>query len=293
MAETSSEEEIMIKSSTLRRAFAHFLPLSGVALAIGLAAGWQLRAIDFRAEAAEDLQALGRAQVERFYAGTAGKAPLEHVLGEGFQLIRTDGTRYDRTGYLGNPASLQTYSLEDFRTTRSGDVLTVTFFTTYRGMLEGVAWDVARVPRLAVFGREGGDWKLQAFANLGQGQIANLEAEAPKAVDAWLGAVTSGEVERIRSVLAPEFQIARADGSAYNAADYLASDLPRFAAMPGVSKLVATGHGDYLVARYWLTVDGTIGGQAMEAEAPRLTVFRRSGDTWLVVAHANFATVGK
>ena len=56
-----------------------------------------------KAEAAENLQALGRTQVERFYAATSGKAPLEDVLGEGFQLIRTDGTRYDRTGYLGNP----------------------------------------------------------------------------------------------------------------------------------------------------------------------------------------------
>jgi hypothetical protein len=284
----------MTKPSNGQPGFRCFLPFSiVVALAIGVAAGSQLRALWSGAEAAEDVQALGRAQVERFYAGTSGKAPLEDVLGEAFQLIRTDGTRYDRTGYLGNPASLQTYSLDGFRTTQSGDVLTVTFFTTYRGTLEGVAWDVARVPRLAVFGLEGGDWKLQAFANLGQGQMASPETEAGKAVEAWLAAVASGEVDRIRSVLAPEFQIARADGSAYTAPDYLASDLPRFAAVPGVSKLVATGYGDYLVARYWLTVDGTIGDQAMEAEAPRLTVFRRSGDTWLVVAHANFASLEK
>ena len=284
----------MTKSSIVQRGFGHFLPWStAAALAIGLAAGWQLRAFESGAEAAEDVEALGRAQVERFYAGTAGKAPLEDVLGEGFQLIRTDGTRYDRTDYLGNPASLQTYSLDGFRTTRSGDVLTVTFFTTYRGTLEGVAWDVARVPRLAVFGLEGGDWKLQAFANLGQGQIANLETEASKAVEAWVGAVASGEVERIRSVLAPEFQIARADGSAYTAADYVSSGLPRLSGRPGVTKLVATGYGDHIVARYWLTVDGTIGGKAVGAEAPRLTIFRRSGDDWLVVAHANFAPIGR
>lgn len=284
----------MAKLHKDRRGFAHFLPSATMtALALGLVVGWQLHDLDPSAEAAEDLQALGRAQVERFYAGTSGKAPLENVLGEGFQLIRTDGRRYDRSGYLDNPASLQTYTLDGFRTTRSGDVLTVTFFTTYRGTLEGVAWEVARVPRLAVFGLEDGDWKLQAFANLGQGQMTNPETVAGKAVDGWLTAVASGEVDRIRPILAPEFQIARADGSAYNAADYLASDLPRFTAMPSVAKLVATGYGDHLVARYWLTVDAMIGDQAMEAEAPRLTVFRRSGDTWLVVAHANFATIGK
>ena len=284
----------MTRSSVVGWGIGNVRPLSLLAaMAIGLVAGWQLRAFNAGAEAAEDLQALGRAQVERFYAGTSGKAPLEDVLGQGFQLIRTDGRRYERRGYLDNPASLQTYSLDGFRTTRSGDVLTVTFFTTYRGTLEGVAWDVARVPRLAVFGLEDGEWKLQAFANLGQGQMAHPETEAGKAVEGWLSAVSSGQVDRLRSVLAPEFQIARADGSAYNATDYLASDLPKFAAMPGVSKLVATGYGDHLVVRYWLTVDAKIGGQAMEAEAPRLTVFRRTGDAWLVVAHANFASIGR
>ena len=58
------------------------------------------------------------------------------------------------------------------------------------------------------------------------------EAEARKAVNSWLGAVASGEKERIGSVLAPEFQIARADGSAYGAAEYLESGLPKIADSP-------------------------------------------------------------
>lgn len=32
-------------------------------------------------------------------------------------------------------------------------------------------------------------------------------------------------------------------------------------------------------------------GRAVEALAPRLTVFRREGDVWLVVTHANFAQI--
>ncbi len=281
----------MIKSSPARGGAGRLLPASAAALAIGVLAGWQLRAPGPAAIAAEDLDALGRMQVERFYAGTAGAAPLGDVLGEGFQLIRTDGTRYDRAGYLANPASLQTYSLDGFKATRSGDVLTVTFFSTSRVTVEGIERDVTRMPRLAVFAREGGDWKLQAFANLGLGGAIDPEAEARRAVDSWLGAVASGAKERIRDVLAPEFQIARADGSAYNAAEYIASGLPKIAGEPSVARLVATGYGDLLVARYWLTIDETIGGKAVEAQAPRLTVFRRSGDAWLVVAHANFAGV--
>ncbi len=265
--------------------------VSAAALAVGVIAGWHLRGPGPAANAAEDLDALGRAQVERFYAGTSGKAPLADIVGKGFQLMRTDGTRYDGAGYLANPASLQTFDLDGFKATQAGDALIVTFFASLKGRIEGVDYDVARLPRLAVFTRVDGDWKLQAFANLGLGSAADPEAEARKAVDSWLGAVASGMKDKVAGVLAPEFQIARADGSAYGAADYLESGLPKIKGVPVVAKLVATGYGDHLVARYWLTIDLTVDGKAVQAYAPRLTVFRRSEGAWLVVAHANFATV--
>lgn len=279
----------MTNASHARHGAGRLVAVCAMMLAAGVAAGWQLRGIDGAARAAEDLNALGRAQVERFYAGTAGKADLAGILGKAFQLIRTDGTRYDRDGYLDNPASLQSYELDGFATTRVGDTLVVTFFASFKGTVEGIAQVVTRSPRLAVFTHGDGDWKLQAFANLGLGSATDAQAEAVKAVDAWLGALASGEPERIRGVLAPEFQIARADGSAYDAAGYLASDLPKIAATPKVDQLVATGYGDLLVTRYRLSIQETIGGKAVEGEAPRLTVFRRSGGAWLVAAHANFA----
>ncbi len=80
---------------------------SAAALAIGVFVGWQLRALGTAANTAEDLDALARAQVERFYAGTAGRAPLAEMLGEGFQFIRTDGTRYDPgPGYATHRSSI-------------------------------------------------------------------------------------------------------------------------------------------------------------------------------------------
>jgi ketosteroid isomerase-like protein len=267
------------------------LPVLAATLVVGVLAGWQLRGLDGVVSAADDPEALARAQVERFYAATAGKVPLEEVLGDGFQLIRTDGARYDRPGYLANPASLQTYELDGFRATRSGDVLVATFFASFRGRVEGVEYDVVRSPRLAVFTRADGDWKLQAFANLGFGAAIEAGEEARKAVDSWLAAVASGDKARIRAVLAPEFQIARADGSAYGAADYLESGLPQITGVPVAENIVATGYGDLLVARYRLTIDATIGGKTVQAQAPRLTVFRRSEGAWLVVAHANFAAL--
>ncbi len=122
-------------------------------------------------------------------------------------------------------------------------------------------------------------------------QEAGLQAEGEKAVTAWVDAVVSGDVDRIRAILAPEFQIVRADGTAHDKESYLASNLPRFPNAPEVSKLVVTGHDDILVARYVLSTGGVRGEQGEGPQAPRLTVFRKEGDTWLVVAHANFAAI--
>lgn len=112
-----------------------------------------------------------------------------------------------------------------------------------------------------------------------------------EAVRTYLRAVMSGDPDTIRAVLAPEFQIMRADGSGYDAAGYVASELPIIAAMPDIQNLVATREGDILVTRYFIDVNETRDGKVVESNAPRLTVFRKSGDRWLVVAHGNFAAL--
>jgi hypothetical protein len=119
--------------------------------------------------------------------------------------------------------------------------------------------------------------------------VEQRQAVGAKAVDAWLGALVKRDPAGIAAVLAPEFQIMRSDGTAYGKDDYLAEGLPTIAKQPEVEKLVVTGFGDMLVARYWLRIEETIGGKVAEAHAPRISVFRRGGDAWLVVAHGNFA----
>jgi ketosteroid isomerase-like protein len=116
-----------------------------------------------------------------------------------------------------------------------------------------------------------------------------LQDEGRAAVAAWIKAVTSGDVAVLDAILAPDFQILRADGSRYDRAGYLKSDLPKIVSPPDLQGLVVTGAGDTLVASYILSIRQTRDGKAVEVRAPRLTVFRKSGDTWLVVAHANFA----
>jgi hypothetical protein len=122
-------------------------------------------------------------------------------------------------------------------------------------------------------------------------RIGEVEREGRKAVDTWLKTVASGNVAAVRATLAPEFQLTRADGSAYTAGEYVRSGLPRIESMPVADRLMVTSQGEHLIARYWVKVSETIGGKRVDGHAPRMTVFRKSGDAWLVVAHANFSAI--
>jgi ketosteroid isomerase-like protein len=123
--------------------------------------------------------------------------------------------------------------------------------------------------------------------------VADLDAKGLAANQAWWGALVTGTIPAIDAVLAPEFQIMRADGSSYDKEDYLGSRLPIVAAIPEFSQMVVTAHENMLVTRYYVTVQEARDGQTVQARAPRLTVFRKDGDSWLVSAHANFATLEK
>lgn len=120
--------------------------------------------------------------------------------------------------------------------------------------------------------------------------FAQSTEDAGAAVEAWLDAVLVGTSEALSAVLAPEFQIQRANGTGHDRAGYIeggAAQLAEFSA----SDLIATRYEDILVVRYTLVVSETIDGQPVERTAPRLTVFRYDDGRWLVVAHANFAEV--
>jgi ketosteroid isomerase-like protein len=106
-------------------------------------------------------------------------------------------------------------------------------------------------------------------------------------------AIVAGTPQALDPVLAPEYQVERADGSGMDRAAYLKSELPKVAAMPDFTSVNVTGAGDLLVVRYYVTVNSTRKGKVVVRHAPRLTVFHKQGDSWLVVAHANFATLAK
>ena len=119
----------------------------------------------------------------------------------------------------------------------------------------------------------------------------SLEALAKPAIDAWLNAVFKRDPALLDAVLAPEFQLLRADATAYDKAGYIASSLPVIDEMPQVEDLVVTGSAELFVTRYLLIAKQTRDGVAVQITAPRLSVFRKDGDKYLIVAHANFAAL--
>lgn len=117
--------------------------------------------------------------------------------------------------------------------------------------------------------------------------------EAEAAVRSFVDAVANGDRAGLAAVLAPEFQIMRSNGVGYGREDYLAQGLSTVSieGTPVIENLTVTRQGDVMVTRYSLATSMTVSGKAVAAEAPRLSVFRREGDRWLIVAHANFAAI--
>ncbi|MCW5716063.1 MAG: nuclear transport factor 2 family protein [Bauldia sp.] len=120
-------------------------------------------------------------------------------------------------------------------------------------------------------------------------QVTDTEAEA--AVLAYVEAVAAGDRTELMAILAPEFQIQRPDGTGHGREAYVAGEFLSISAFLGLSDLNVTSNGDIMVVRYILRLNATLDGRLVEVQAPRLTVFRRDGDRWIVVAHANFAQV--
>lgn len=123
------------------------------------------------------------------------------------------------------------------------------------------------------------------------GEPVDLEAEIRGAIDGYFAALMTGEPDKVAAVLAPEFQIMRADGIGYDAKGLPQSILPIISEMPEIEKLVVTAEGDLAVATYVVNVDSTRDGVTVQAYAPRLTVFRKAGGQWLMVSHSNFAAL--
>ena len=120
-------------------------------------------------------------------------------------------------------------------------------------------------------------------------QQADLETQARQALTEVFDALASGDAEKVRPLLAPEFQIVRSDGAVYNKEDYLARSIPQIESKPVFSDVIATRNGDIVVVSLRLQIEEHIDGKKAESIFPHLIVFRITPDGWRVVAGANFA----
>ncbi|MGE0239328.1 MAG: nuclear transport factor 2 family protein [Parvibaculaceae bacterium] len=151
-------------------------------------------------------------------------------------------------------------------------------------------------PQPAHTRRDFGIVALLGISALAAGATAAAAAEsippeaALKALDPWIDAIVSGDPAMVDKVLAPEFQTLRSDGSGHDKASYLKS-IPRQRVRPKFSDVIATGTADLMVVRYRIDTDQTIEGKDVKGASPRLSVFRREADRWLICAHANFAAL--
>lgn len=114
--------------------------------------------------------------------------------------------------------------------------------------------------------------------------------EARAALATFMAAIASGDRAAIAAVLAPEYQIMRSNGVGFGRTGYLDEGAPTVKVLSPSrpEDIVVTRSGDVMVVRYFLVVDEIIAGERVDHRAPRLTVFRRHGDRWIVSAHANF-----
>jgi len=118
---------------------------------------------------------------------------------------------------------------------------------------------------------------------------AALEGEAQKALQAVFAALMTGDPEKVRPFLAPEYQVQRSDGKGYDKEAYLALSIPKIAAVPKFRDLALTRNGDIVVVRLMIEIEETINGKVADRISPQLMVFRITPDGWQVVAAANFA----
>jgi len=117
------------------------------------------------------------------------------------------------------------------------------------------------------------------------------EQQAHEALDPWTDALFTGDPAIVETVLAPEYQILRSDGSAHDKASYLKA-LPKQKVKSRFSDIVATGYGDVMVVRYRIQTDQTIDGKPVVGISPRLSTFRKENGRWMISSHANFAPLG-
>jgi len=134
---------------------------------------------------------------------------------------------------------------------------------------------------------------LGIWPQIAAAQTADLTADARRNLSILFEALRSGDPNQVRPFLAPEFQVVRSNGAAYDKEQYLAHSIPKIEGQISFDDLVATRNADIVVTRMKLKIQERLDGRQAESGAPQLIVFRVTPSGWKVVAAANFAKLLK
>lgn len=119
----------------------------------------------------EDTDALARQLVDTYAQAVFDRdqQALGDLLSEAYVLRRSDGSGYDRQGYIDALAEGSNYELVDFEVTdvtakRDGDILVVLFTLSAEILEDGRSVLSEPSPSLVTFVKVGDEWKLAADA---------------------------------------------------------------------------------------------------------------------------------
>lgn len=102
----------------------------------------------------------------------------------------------------------------------------------------------------------------------------------------------NGDTAGLKVLLAPSFQVVRANGGVQGKASYL--DTPPAVGHFTIAKVKGTQTGSVLVVSYQVAVSEKIAGAEQPTGwAPRLSVFAWQNGAWHLTAHANFGAITK
>ena len=138
---------------------------------------------------------------------------------------------------------------------------------------------------------------VSAFVIAGWGASASFSSasDAPTTqgkvlVQRFFTLLHNQDTKGLNALLAPSFQVVRANGGVQGKASYLAA--PPKVAVFAISKLKGTQASGVLVVSYQVAVAETVAGiKQPTVWAPRLSVFQQQSGAWRLVAHANFGAI--
>jgi len=116
-----------------------------------------------------DDNALGQQQVEKLWADFARPdlAALDQFIAPGFQSLHEDGARdWAEERVLVAELKITPYALSDYKVTRHGDVLLVSYRCQVGETIAAARLSPTSTPRMDVFQQINGEWKLLSHINV-------------------------------------------------------------------------------------------------------------------------------